>query len=206
MTCYRPNWLFGIYVRYTCQWRINHWIRWISFFVTEFSARFVALLSESHFVSLNSVKFSSLTFMFLLFCTEFCDLFSTALINEKKKHFFRHHYIASFPSPILVSPINLHWFGWRSTSNIIAKFEENITMLGKKNLLVLQCNGFESKAPTVHVLLKLPLSFWSFKNVCGLCRALISTFLSNFDPSYQCVWGFGGGRGGNSAKIPTFLH
>ena len=34
------------------------------FFVTEFSARFVALLGESHFFSLNSV-----TFLTLIFCS-----------------------------------------------------------------------------------------------------------------------------------------
>ena len=55
----------SIYVRYTRLWRIHHWILWISFFVTEFSARFVALLGESHFFSLNSVTFLTLIFLFL---------------------------------------------------------------------------------------------------------------------------------------------
>ena len=54
-----------IYVRCPRRWRIRHWILWISFFVTEFSARFVALLGESHFFSLNLVTFLTLIFLFL---------------------------------------------------------------------------------------------------------------------------------------------
>ena len=56
---------FFIYVPYTRQWRIQHWMWWITFFVTEFSAHFVAILRESHFLSLNSVTFLSLIFLFL---------------------------------------------------------------------------------------------------------------------------------------------
>ena len=100
----------AIYVPYSRQWRIHHWIRWITCVVTEFSARFVAILGELHFLSRNSVTFLSLILVLLLFCTEF-ELFSTDMITEKN-HIIHHHKIASSPSPILVISMILHWFWW----------------------------------------------------------------------------------------------
>ena len=132
-----------IYVRYTRLWRIHHWILWISFFVTEFSARFVALLGESHFFhwiqwhfwpwffcsynfALNSVNFLAPTWSLKkTFCssplyskfppTDFGEMNNSSLILVKKKR------------PMLSPKL------------------KNTSSYSAKNLLVLQCNGFENE-------------------------------------------------------------
>ena len=62
-----------------------HWIQW----------HFWPWFFCSYNFALNSVNFLAPTW------------------SLKKKHFVRHHYIASFPPPILVRWIIPHWFWWR---------------------------------------------------------------------------------------------
>ena len=132
-----------IYVRYTRLWRIHHWILWISFFVTEFSARFVALLGESHFFSLNSV-----TFLTLIFCSYNFALNSVNFLAPTwslKKTFCSSPLYSKFP------PTD---FGEMNNSSLILVTKKRPMIYPKlknpssywaKNLLVLQCNGFENE-------------------------------------------------------------
>ena len=121
-----------IYVRYTRLWRINHWIWWISLFVTKFSARFFAILGESHFfhwIQWHFCPWFFCSYYFALCSVNFIPL--TWSLKEKEKKF-----VTTIQQ---VSPRRFWWVRYffndvreETTSNNIAKFEENVAILGKK--------------------------------------------------------------------------